>query len=318
MNAAETTEYFSVVVHNKPSGEAFVVLDLTVIQLNEMVVKQFLSGGTLLVSGAPIAAAEVKSVQIFCADRAAPDRYNHILNARIENAARTGKLTSDAVERMRPSAIEVARAGSNATNHFITRAPALRGAPAVPLAKNPREVFVAHGRNVKAHDAMFEFLKAVGLEPQDFGDYDSKAGDATPYVGEVLDAAFAQAQAILVLMTPDDEAQLKIEFRLDDDPKYESELQGQARPNVLFEAGMAFGRQQKRTILVQLGVIRPFSDVGGRHILRLDNTAEARLRLVKRLQAAGCPATTDASTGWIKAGDFDGAVPDIFEHLFDD
>ncbi len=44
------------------------------------------------------------------------------------------------------------------------------------------------------------------------------------------------------------------------EPSYETTFTNQPRPNVLFEAGMAFGVHLKRTILVQVGNIKPISD----------------------------------------------------------
>src|SRR5436190_1247390 len=92
----------------------------------------------------------------------------------------------------------------------------------------------------------------------------------------------------VVLMTPDDEVRLKEELRKEDDPAYESELTGQARPNVLFEAGMAVGRHPNRTVIVELGQLRPFSDIGGRHVVKLDDSTAARQLFAERLRASGC------------------------------
>src|SRR5487761_2314149 len=38
----------------------------------------------------------------------------------------------------------------------------------VSATRNPREVFIVHGRNVKAFEAMRDFLRALGLNPLDF------------------------------------------------------------------------------------------------------------------------------------------------------
>jgi len=104
----------------------------------------------------------------------------------------------------------------------------------------------------------------------------------SPYIGQILDIAFDAAQAIVVLLTPDDIAYLRREYATgDDDP--EREPLAQARPNVLFEAGMAMGRNPERTILVELGKLRPFSDVAGRHAVRMDDSAARRKDLAQRL-----------------------------------
>ena len=133
------------------------------------------------------------------------------------------------------------------------------------------------------------------------------AGQPTPYIGEILNAAFSRAHAVVVLFTPDDEACLRQQFRSDSDPRHEVEPTGQARPNVLFEAGMAMRRDSNRTILVELGTLRPFSDIGGRHLLRIDDTSQQRQQFAQRLQTAGCPVSLDG-TEWHTVGDFDAAL----------
>jgi predicted nucleotide-binding protein len=77
-------------------------------------------------------------------------------------------------------------------------------------------------------------------------------------------------------------------YRKKSDPAYETELTGQARPNVLFEAGMAFGKNANSTVLVELGSVRPFSDVAGRQGVHLDNSRERRHELATKLANAGC------------------------------
>lgn len=128
-------------------------------------------------------------------------------------------------------------------------------------------------------------------------------GEPTPYVGTILETAFREAAAVVVLLTPDDEARLLKRFRRPRDPKWESRLTGQARPNVLFEAGMAFGRNPQNTVLVQIGAVKEFSDVAGRHIVRLANDPSSRQGLATRLANAGCNVDTSGSD-WLKAGNF--------------
>ena len=50
---------------------------------------------------------------------------------------------------------------------------------------------------------------------------------------------------------PDDVAQLKGQLLKPDDGPNERTPQGQARPNVLFEAGLAMGRRPAKTVLIR-------------------------------------------------------------------
>lgn len=169
---------------------------------------------------------------------------------------------------------------------------------------NPRDVFVVHGRNVALRDAMFSFLRAIELHPIEWIEAVTATGSASPYVGQVLDTAFARARAVVVMLSPDDEARLREPYRSSGDPAHETELTGQARPNVIFEAGMAMGRNADRTLLVEFGTLRPFSDVGGRHVIRLDNSILRRQEFALRLKSVGC-AVNLTGTDWHKSGNFD-------------
>jgi len=168
---------------------------------------------------------------------------------------------------------------------------------------NARNVFVVHGRNSQARTALFRFLRSIGLRPIEWSQAVESTGKTSPYIGEIIDAGFAQAQGFVVLMTPDDEVRLKEELRKEDDPAYESQMTGQARPNVLFEAGMALGRHPNRTVIVELGQLRPFSDIGGRHVVKLGDSTAARQLLAERLRAAGCSVDLKG-TDWHTEGDF--------------
>ena len=70
---------------------------------------------------------------------------------------------------------------------------------------------------------------------------------------------------------------------------------------------MAMGRDEDRTVLVEIGRIRPFSDIAGRHTVRLDNTSQQRQQLANRLEVAGCPVNLNG-TDWHSTGDFDAAI----------
>lgn len=184
-----------------------------------------------------------------------------------------------------------------------TRRSTTKGPVHVKARRRGNTIFVVHGRNLKIKDAMFAFLRAVGLKPLEWNQAIKMTGQASPYVGSILETAFREAAAVVVLFTPDDEARLRQEFLTNSDPPFEKKLTGQARPNVLFEAGMAFGKDPNSTLLVQVGDVRPFSDVAGRHTLHMTNDAAKRQELVTKLANAGCNVDT-SGTDWFKAGDF--------------
>jgi predicted nucleotide-binding protein len=166
-----------------------------------------------------------------------------------------------------------------------------------------KSVFVVHGRNLKARDALCQFLRSIGLKPIEWSQAVLATKKTAPYIGEVLDQAFGMAQAVVILMTPDDEGKLLEKYQSTNDPEYEKELTPQSRLNVIFEAGIAMGRNQNRTVLIELGKLRPFSDIGGRHVIRIDNSSAKRQDLAQRLQNAGCEIDL-SGTDWHTCGDF--------------
>ncbi|MEI2649195.1 MAG: nucleotide-binding protein [Dermatophilaceae bacterium] len=172
--------------------------------------------------------------------------------------------------------------------------------------RDARKVFVIHGRNEPARASFFAFLRAIGLEPIEWAEAIHATGQGSPYIGEVLDAAFEGAQAVVVLQTPDDVSYLHESLTFPGDPECKPQMQ--PRPNVLFEAGMAFGRNPDRTILVELGQVKAFSDIHGRHVLRLDNSVKKRQDLANRLRTAGCDVNVTGSD-WHEAGDLTPPAP---------
>lgn len=171
------------------------------------------------------------------------------------------------------------------------------------VVADPRAVFVVHGRNEPLRVSLFAFLRAIGLDPIEWAQAVRSTGKSSPYIGEILDSAFAKAQAVVVLLSPDDEVRLSESLWGDMEPPHERTVQMQARPNVLFEAGMAFGIHADRTVLVQVGHVKPFSDVAGRHVLRLDDSPQRRTDLAQRLKTAGCPVDL-TGRDWMTAGSF--------------
>lgn len=99
--------------------------------------------------------------------------------------------------------------------------------------------------------------------------------------------------------TPDHVAHLHESLTYPGDP--ETQPQMQPRPNVLYEAGMAMGRNPDRTVMVELGQVKVFSDIHRRHAVRLDNSIAKRQDLANR-RNAGCAGNLER-TDWHDAGD---------------
>ena len=174
--------------------------------------------------------------------------------------------------------------------------------PTANSSSSGTHVFVVHGRDLRLRDGMFTFLRSIGLDPIEWTEAVAMTGKAAPYIGEILAAAFSNAQAVVVMLTGDDEARLRAELHGQSEPSHETELTAQARPNVLFEAGMAMAHNPERTVLVEFGHLRPFSDVVGRHSVKMDGSTEKRQDLANRLVKAGCMARL-TGTDWHRSGD---------------
>jgi predicted nucleotide-binding protein len=168
-------------------------------------------------------------------------------------------------------------------------------------------IFVVHGRDIQLRDDMYAFLRALGLNPIEW-DHAIKAasGGANPIVGNIIDSAMQKAQGIMVLLSPDEDAKLKNKFSNERDKKYGvNKLDGQPRPNVIFEAGLALGAHSDKTILVQVGDIREISDIAGKHMVNLTDTPQSRKALAQRLKDKLKFKIDTVGGNWLEVGRFD-------------
>jgi predicted nucleotide-binding protein len=157
------------------------------------------------------------------------------------------------------------------------------------LAADRRKVMLVHGQDELATRAMVDWLRSVGLRPQEWSQLVQLSGEASPFIGKVLESAFAQAQAVVVLFTPDEQVGPR-EGLIPGRARWRL----QARPNVLFEAGMAFAAYPERTVMAVLGNQELPSDLAGRHFVRL-GPVQALRDLAGRLEHAGCEVDLSAS-----------------------
>jgi predicted nucleotide-binding protein len=164
-----------------------------------------------------------------------------------------------------------------------------------------RDVLVVYGRDETVRASVFQFLRALGLNPLEWGELVKRTGKASPHVWEVLDLAFQQTQVVVVVFTPDEKCQLRKDLHTEPG---DASFFYQPRPNVLIEAGIALAKNEDHTLLVHIGRTRVSSDLSGRHVLRLNNTPESRNDFAERLETAGCRVVR-SGRDWLRFGNFD-------------
>ena len=164
-------------------------------------------------------------------------------------------------------------------------------------------VFLIHGRDLNARDQMVIFIESLGLTYLDFDTVSSQLGPA-PFIGDIVLSGISKADVVVALFTPDE---LSVFYAPDSDSQ--GEWRWQPRPNVIFEAGIAFGLAHahtsgairsefpgEKTILVTFGSdVKMFSDLAGIHYVRMD-APEGKETLRKKLEAVVGPI--DRTEGW--------------------
>jgi len=190
-------------------------------------------------------------------------------------------------------------------------APARQSKRRSPAAKKPvvtiqnNSIFVVHGRDIRLNTDMFAFLRAIGLNPLEWSQAIKGAKGANPHVDEVIYGAMEKVQGVLVMFSPDEQARLKSKFASPQDKKRGMDkLDAQARPNVIFEAGLALGAHSKKTLLVQVGDVRDISDIAGKHLVHLSNTATSRKELAQRLKTKLKFKVDTTGDLWLTIGNF--------------
>jgi hypothetical protein len=203
---------------------------------------------------------------------------------------------------MRGHSVSQAQIDDGPASH--AQAPVVKQAvkPTVKPTKN-NTLFVVHGRDTELNEDMFGLLRALGLNPIEWSEAVAKTRGNNPDVDKIIGGQMKTVQGIVVLISPDEEAKLKTRFV---DPAVPAERlrQDQARPNVLFEAGWAFGAYPDKTLLVRVGNTRAISDLGGKHIMKLSNSPASRKELAQRLRKMKFKVNTEG-TSWLTEFDFD-------------
>jgi predicted nucleotide-binding protein len=276
--------------------------NLTFEQLTDCILSPYYDGDPFVIFGRTIIPTDILRIRITQSEVDAAAIYNTILEEKKRKYPKSPVLWTTQNWEVLQRTVDV-------TNTLITRPPGQKVTSTAedieqPSNRDPKAVFVVHGRDLRVRDAMFSFLRSLELHPIEWSVALQATGRPTPYVANILEQGFKAAQAFVILLTPDDEGQLREELRNATDPPHETTLTPQARQNVVFEAGMALGRHPERTVLVEFGTLRPFSDIAGLHVVRMNNSSQRRQELANRLKLAGCLVNLEG-TDWHSAGDFD-------------
>ncbi|MFY9840480.1 MAG: TIR domain-containing protein [Xanthobacteraceae bacterium] len=179
-----------------------------------------------------------------------------------------------------------------------------RKKPIVTIQNN--SIFVVHGRDTQVNADIFAFLRAIGLNPLEWSQAIKAAKGNNPHIDDVIYNAMERVQGVLVMFSPDEEARLKTKLATAQDKKRGiNKLDSQARPNVIFEAGLALGAHSQKTLLVQVGDTREISDIAGKHLVHLSNSPASRKELAQRLQSKLKFKVDTTGTDWLSIGNFD-------------
>jgi predicted nucleotide-binding protein len=163
--------------------------------------------------------------------------------------------------------------------------------------RSNRNVFIIHGRDEQFRERVFEVVRALDLRPMEWESIVSATRHAAPSLLTIIETALKLAQAVVVLLTPDDIVQLHPSLREREGSDGDSAPAMQPRPNVLIELGMALMSSADRTIILEVGDLRPVADLGGLNFIHFDGEEAALGKFVQRLKNAGCPVD-DSGTDW--------------------
>lgn len=138
-------------------------------------------------------------------------------------------------------------------------------------------VFIIHGRDTRAVAELQSFIRDLGLSVLTVEDLGAnRRGLAS--ISEIISEGINTASIVLALLTPDESVAL---FDPTSNQLAQSEAGWQARPNVIFELGIAFSKSPDRTIIASIGNHRPFTDISGLSYLRLDDSDAKQQLAVK-------------------------------------
>ncbi|GLW94784.1 TIR domain-containing protein [Actinokineospora globicatena] len=307
--------YFHVRLSVAGSSADEVKLDLTPEQLESQFLAPYRSGRNITVNGTSIPGRLVDRLRVSVSETPSESLIHSI---RLRDASSSHVFIGGPSREWR-----VAEQARDVTDEYIVGPPgglpeldatsAVEADPAAPAAPG-NKVFLVHGRDSAVAMAMKQFLRSLGLAIVEREHIVNHLGTPNPYVGDIVREGFEIADAVVVLFTPDEVVSLRPDLVSDSDSELERAPQAQSCPDVYYEAGIADTVDRRRTVLVEVGRVKPFGDAAGRHVVRFDGTPSKRATLAGRLKTAGLPINTSGQD-WLTDGDFEPRLRVIHEAL---
>lgn len=286
-----------------------VKLDLTIEQLNEQFLEPYGLGRPITVNGRVVELSNLERLRISTSDEPARsflpairarERNSNVVvvggpSAKWKMANYAEDVTDELIKG--PPGWNVDLVESSSDHNTKVRRVSVPSGPG-----DRRSVFLVHGRNTDIANAMKEFMRSLDLRIIEWEQAVGLTGEPTPYIGDVINSGLEAADGIVVLATPDDIVRLDPALVEDtEDPELMEARQ--PRQNVIYEAGMAMALAPNRTLIVATPGTKMLSDIAGRHLAYLNNSPQARKRILSRLQTIGL-SVVDSGEGWLEAGDF--------------
>lgn len=153
----------------------------------------------------------------------------------------------------------------------------------IPAKPSSRKVFVVHGHDGEAKEAVARFLERLDLQPIILHEQANKGQTLIEKFEANSDVAFA-----VVLLTPDDEGRAV-------EPGGQP-LHPRARQNVILELGFFFGKLSRARVcgLYRAGVELP-SDMAGIVYIPYDEHGGWKMALAREVKAAGIAVDINAA-----------------------
>ena len=220
--------YYHVYIQHKTYSSE-VRLDLSKEMLEKRVITCYSMGIDIVISGRVFVLSDIERLRISRIDKPSNVYWDQAANI---CHSKWGESSFEPFEYGLLNEVIATYIGTDVTDDFILGPPGWKVGTNYPINTVPKpseatkNVFVVYGRNLQAREDIFQFLRAIGLNPIEWSEAIKLTGRPNPHVWEILNRAFSEAHAILVLFTPDDEACLREDLRSEHELTHETELSG--------------------------------------------------------------------------------------------